>query len=88
MFQYLIILDCFEGKCDETTPGQCVESNRTKNFVSLYKRAFECINDNGEKSCHECNDHYNNLTILYDKIRKQTGDKFCFDLKNMVKFVT
>lgn len=87
MVNYSINLDCFEGKCDETTPDRCVPSNRTQDFVYLHEKAFDCITHNGEASCKLCNEEYNKLTILNNEIRKQTGDKYCFDLKNMVNFV-
>lgn len=64
-------------------------NNVTIDFLKIHYETEFCINRTSEISakapCTNCSEEYNNLTKLYNGIRLEKKDKFCFALKDMVR---
>lgn len=56
--------------------------------MDLYTNATACINGKGFKpneTCAKCSEDYDKLNKFYTKIRFDTADKLCFDIKDRVR---
>lgn len=81
------------ANCDQCyeniSTDEQIFSNSTIQFISLQDQVMKCINDTSKQNssavCTECQDDYNKLNIIYDRIKTKSADKICFDLEDKVK---
>lgn len=80
-------IDCFDSSCQWDDLGSnCNKSTTTIDFEHLHDETTACISHHQYDACTHCNEQYEILNKKYDDIRLQTGDKFCFDIKNLVPY--
>lgn len=84
---FVFEIDCFDSNCQWDELGSnCNRSTTTIDFEHLHNETTACISHHQYDACTHCNEQYEILNKKYDDIRLQTGDKFCFDIKNLVSY--
>ncbi|XP_055317273.1 uncharacterized protein LOC129576348 [Sitodiplosis mosellana] len=83
--------DCFVPDCDFSNETEnCNFSDHTINFTRTNYLTELCIDQtllnstDKMKPCENCSTNYENLNKIYNDIRVQTTDKFCFAIKDMM----
>ncbi|GAB0086122.1 uncharacterized protein DMENIID0001_151360 [Sergentomyia squamirostris] len=72
------------GFCDDcfANTSAAIISNTTQDFYDYWDSMNECLVNNHDDPCLKCMSHYQKFNDFYDGIKKEKGDRICFDLQD------